>query len=260
MAAEKIDGIVISFKNYAENDSLIKMISPGIGINSYIARRSRNPKNKLSAIRQLFTYGTFSGKKPKKNGLGYINSIEDSSIFKNISLDIIKNAYASHIAELLDKAFEDGQQIDNWYRSFLIGLKKIDQGIDPQIIANIFEIQLLGVFGVQPNLSYDPIDHTAGGEFDFSEKFNGILSKKHFGLDPRRLHADPRAIYYLMMLSQIDISRIGSVRISSNIKRSLQRVINLIYDRQIGLKTHSRSFLEEMDSIKIDIRFKKKQP
>ncbi|WP_180368638.1 recombination protein O N-terminal domain-containing protein, partial [Oenococcus oeni] len=33
---DKISGIVISVRDYSENDSLIKIISPTIGINTYL--------------------------------------------------------------------------------------------------------------------------------------------------------------------------------------------------------------------------------
>ncbi|MDN6967281.1 DNA repair protein RecO [Oenococcus sp. UCMA 17063] len=249
--ADKISGIVISVRDYSENDSLIKIISPTLGINTYLARGSKKTKSSLKIATQLFTYGDFFGKYPKKNGLGYLNSAESASIFKNISLNIILNAYASHIAELLVAAFDENTNIDQWYLMFFQALKKIDIGLDPQIIANVFEIQLLGAFGVEPNLLSDPIDGQTEGEFDFSEQYNGILSKKHYQLDDHRLHADPKAIYYLRMFSRIKISQFNSIKISDNVKRSLQRVIDLIYDRQVGLKTRSRTFIEQMNSLQI---------
>lgn len=246
---DKISGIVIGVRDYSENDSLIKIISPAIGINSYLARGSKKTNSHLKIATQLFVHGDFFGRFPKRRGLGYLNSIESVTLFDQISLDIVLNAYASHIAELLIAAFDENSEIDHWYLMFIQGLKKINDGLDPQIIANIFEIQLLAVFGVEPNLRADPIDGTVEGEFDFSEQYNGILAKQHYALDPHRLHANPKAIYYLRLFSEIKVSQINSIQISANIKRSLQRVINLIYDQQVGLKTRARRFIEQMETL-----------
>ncbi|MFT8469550.1 DNA repair protein RecO [Oenococcus sp.] len=248
---DRFSGIVIGVHDYSENDSLIRIISPGIGINTYLCRGSKKTKSQMKIVTQLFAHGVFFGRLPKNKGLGYLNSIDQAGLYQQISLDILLNAYASHIAELLTAAFEEHDPIDHWYQMLVAGLEKINSGLDPQIMANIFEIQLLTVFGVQPNLVDDPIDHTRQGEFDFSEKYNGILAKQHFAMDEHRLHADPAAIYYLRLFSRLDLEKIHSIKVSDKIKRSLQRVINLIYDRQIGLKTRARSFIEQMNGLEI---------
>ncbi len=248
MSVNKITGIVIKKLDYLENDSLITIFSPVIGINTYLVRRSRKASNKLSIVRQLFVHGTFIGKKPKGTRLGYINSIGNVSFFNRISTDIIKEAYAIHIAELLEKAFISGKRIDEWYKNFLIGLKKINDGLDPQIISNIFEIKLFPIFGVKQNLLSDPINHKKIGDFDYSEKFNGIISKENYFRDNYRLHANPKAVYFLRMFSDINIKKINSIKISGTVKRSLQHIINVIYDDQIGLKTNSRRFIEKMNT------------
>ncbi|MFT8328900.1 MAG: recombination protein O N-terminal domain-containing protein, partial [Oenococcus oeni] len=59
---DKISGIVISVRDYSENDSLIKIISPTIGINTYLARGSKKTKSSLKIATQLFTYCDFFGK------------------------------------------------------------------------------------------------------------------------------------------------------------------------------------------------------
>ncbi|PAK77180.1 DNA repair protein RecO, partial [Lentilactobacillus kefiri] len=66
--------------------------------------------------------------------------------------DIEANAYAALIASLIDASFEEGEKITRWYNQLYVALQKLDEGLDPQIIANIFEIQLLVPLGVAPNL------------------------------------------------------------------------------------------------------------
>ncbi|GMA69121.1 hypothetical protein GCM10025879_03670 [Leuconostoc litchii] len=129
-----------------------------------------------------------------------------------------------------------------------MALQKLDAGLDPQIIANIFEIQLLVPLGVAPNLKADPITGQIDGKFDYSEKYNGIIAENHFDLDEQRLMLDQKTVFYLRQLSVIDLRQIQNIKMSVKTKRGLQRVIDYIYEKQVGLKPRAKTFIEQMHS------------
>ena len=242
-----INGIILSTRQYKDNDLLVRILTETGGLRTFLARGAKKPKSALGSALQPHAVLSFEGAIPKNNqGLGYINDIQTIKIYQRLIDDIEVNAYAALIASLIDQTFEEGEQLTRWYNQFVLGLQKLDEGLDPQIIANIFEIQLLVPLGVAPNWRQDPISGESVGQFDYSEKYNGIISDKHYDLDDHRLMLDQKTVFYLRQFSIIDLRQINQINISETTKRGLQRVIDHIYDNQIGLKPKAKTFIEQM--------------
>ncbi|TYC47159.1 DNA repair protein RecO [Leuconostoc litchii] len=244
-----ICGIVLYTRQYKDNDLLVRILTETYGMRTFLARGAKKSNSKLVAGTQPYTLVTFDGALPKqKKGLGYINNIQEIKTYQRVVEDIEVNAYSALIVTLIDSSFEEGEQLTRWYNQLEMALQKLDAGLDPQIIANIFEIQLLVPLGVAPNLKADPITGQIDGKFDYSEKYNGIIAENHFDLDEQRLMLDQKTVFYLRQLSVIDLRQIQNIKMSVKTKRGLQRVIDYIYEKQVGLKPRAKTFIEQMHS------------
>jgi len=242
-----ITGIVLYTRQYKDNDLLVRILTETRGLWTFLARGAKKPKSHLAAGVQPYNLITFEGAFPaRESGLGYINDVQRATIYPRLVEDIEANAYAALIASLINATFEEGDQITRWYNQLLLALQKLDDGLDPQIIANIFEIQLLVPLGVAPNWKADPLSGQVDGSFDYSEKYNGILSENHYSLDDHRLMLDQKTIFYLRQFSVIDFRQVHEIKVSAATKRGLQRVIDYIYDNQVGLKPRAKTFIEQM--------------
>ncbi|MCT8389764.1 DNA repair protein RecO [Leuconostoc holzapfelii] len=242
-----INGIVLYTRQYKDHDLLVRMLTESDGLRTFLARGAKKPKSALSAAVQPFTILSFEGALPKRDtGLGYINDAQRVVLYPRLVEDIEANAYAALIASLIDQTFEEGEPLTRWYNQFLLALEKLEAGLEPQIIANIFEIQLLVPLGVAPNWRADPISGQTDGRFDYSEKYNGIISEAHYDLDDHRLMLDQKTIFYLRQFSVIDLRQINRINLSPATKRGLQLVIDHIYEKQVGLKPRAKTFIEQM--------------
>ena len=246
---QSIKGIVLSTRDYADNDYLVKVFTEEYGIVSFLARGAKKNKSKL--YNQLFVSSQIEiiGKLPKNEGLGFINDAT-SKINSNIQLDIIKTAWVTYMGDLIDYALDEHQVNQYFYSQLEYAINKIEVGLDPQIITNIVQLQLLEPFGVQTDWHYDAIDHqTDSGDFDYSEKFSGIIAKNHWHLDEHRLHADQKVIYYLRQFSQINIKNINTIDVNDRTKRGIQLVLDNIYEKQVGVNPKSKNFINQLNKL-----------
>ncbi len=101
-------------------------------------------------------------------------------------------------------------------------LHLIDTGLDPQIIANVVEVQMLKAYGVEPNWRGCVIDGRTDLPLDFSESYGGLLCQQHWNKDPHRLHASPRAIFYLRRFSMLDLSQVKRIDVKPATKAETQ--------------------------------------
>ncbi|MFX4000065.1 DNA repair protein RecO, partial [Streptococcus suis] len=71
---------------------------------------------------------------------------------------------------------------------FVKTLDLMESGLEYEIWTNIFEIQLLGRFGISLNFHECAFCHRVGLRFDYSYKYSGVLCPKHYQQDERRAY------------------------------------------------------------------------
>lgn len=243
-AQVKFTGLVVARRVYRDADLIVKILTDEFGMRTFICHRARKPGYQFAAGILPFTQAKYWG--TIKDGFSFLTSVRDAKQYMHIADDLMANAYATYILSLIDLAFEDGQVITRWYHFAKRALQHIDAGVDPQIVANIAEIQLLSAFGVEPRWQGCVECGRNDLPLDFSELFGGVLCQNHWDKDPRRFHVSARSMYYLRLFSTVDIAKLGKVNVAAATKVELQRVINQIYEDMVGATPRAKRFLNQM--------------
>lgn len=241
------NGILLFRRDYRERDMLIKFLTEEYGKKMFYIRGARRRGFKMAAELLPFTMGEYVGDL-RDEGLSYINSVKTVQYFEQISQDIGLNAYATYVMNLIDVAFPDNQPLGRWYQQLTSALQLIDQDVAPALIANVIEIQLLGVFGVQPELRWCAVCGRQDLPFDYSESYGGLLCQQHWHLDPHRLHASQAAIFYLRKFSVLDLSKVHSMQVKATTTTQLRHILDEIYNNSVGLRLKSKRFIDQMGS------------
>ena len=241
----KFEGIVISEIDYKESSKIINVLTAEDGIKGFIARGTKQVKNKLSGVTSKLTYGIFHVNY-RENGLSSLIEVDIINNFKNIRRDIDLMSYSLYLLELADKVYKHDND-NNVYRLLIDSLIKIDEGYDYQIITDIFELKMLEFLGIKP-----VVDEcvNCGSKHDIitiSSYRGGYLCKNC-------LHGEVitniNTVKYLRMFYYVDISKISKLEIGDNIKTELSNFINDYYDRYSGIYLKSREFLQNLERIK----------
>lgn len=242
---ETFEGLVMSRQNYRESDMLVKILTDRFGKKMFLLNRARKPGFTLGAGILPFTYADYIGE-VRESGLSYLSAIKNATQYRQISDDITLNAYAAYIFGLIDLAFPDGRPVGFWFNQIKQALYLIDSGLDPQIIANVIEVHMLKEYGVEPNWRGCVIDGRADLPLDFSESYGGLLCQNHWDKDPHRLHASPRAIFYLRRFSTLDLNKVERINVKPDTKAELRRILDVIYTDMVGVTPKAKRFLDQM--------------
>ncbi|HEL6603261.1 TPA: DNA repair protein RecO [Listeria monocytogenes] len=242
---EKCEGIVIRQTSYRESDKIVRMYTREFGKIGVVARGAKKTKSRLAAVTQLFTNGyfTFFG----SNGLGTLQQGEVIENFSSIQQDIFMTAYATYVCELLDKATEERQPNPYLYELTFQILRDINEGYDPQILTQIFEMKMLPVLGLYPTMDKCAICGETTGHFDFSTSSNGIICHRCLEKDRYRMHLPENVVKLLRLFFIFQLDRLGNIDVKPETKEWLQKAIDTYYDEYSGLYLKSRKFLREMD-------------
>ncbi|EMB55308.1 DNA repair protein RecO [Streptococcus mutans] len=244
MQTKETRGLVLYNRPFREDDKLVKIFTETSGKHMFFVRHATN--SKLSSVIQPLILANFI-LKINNHGLSYIEDYKGVSLFKEINADIYKLAYATYLVSLADAAISDAVY-DALLFAFLIKtLELMDEGLDYEILTNIFEIQILDRFGVQLNFHDCVFCHRVGLAFDFSHRYSGLLCPEHYEKDLYRSHLDPNIPYLLNQFQTLHFDSLKTISVKPDMKQKLRKFIDEVYEDYIGLHLKSKKFIDDLD-------------
>lgn len=241
-------GIVMYQRTYKEKDLMVKILTKQAGKRMFYIKNGKSKRYPYAAEIQPLTIATFEGVLNEK-GLSFIDEVKEAKLPTQLMLDVERNAYATYILGLLDAAFVDNQNLLPWYERAERALRLLNDqpDFDAQGLANWFELHLLTVFGIGIKWDGCVIDGRRDIPLDFSEKYNGVLCQEHWQLDEQRMHAEPRAVRLLMKLAETELKNINSLVLKTDSKTDMARILDKIYDDQVGIHLKAKSFIQQLN-------------
>lgn len=152
-------GIVLYNREFREDDKLVKIFTEKSGKRMFFVKHAG--KSRLNPMLQpLVTADMLL--KINDDGLSYIDDFQDVQVYKKINADLFALSYATYVLALADASIQDNQ-VDPALFAFLEKtLSLMEEGLDYEVLTNIFEIQILSRFGVILNLHECCFCHRVG--------------------------------------------------------------------------------------------------
>lgn len=245
---QKCEGIVIRTTDYGETNKIVTLYTREWGKVGAMARGAKKPNSRLSSITQLFTHGYFLIN--RGSGLGSMQQGETATSLRSIGEDIFLTAYASYIVELTDKCTEEKKPNPYHFELLFQTLNYLNEGYDPDILMNIYEMKMLNVLGLNPILNQCSICGNTDGHFSFSIREGGFICHRCLDKDPYHYKLSPSAVKLIRLFYYFDLSRLGNISVKAETKAELKNVITSYYEEYSGLHLKTKKFLNSMDKFR----------
>jgi DNA repair protein RecO (recombination protein O) len=245
---QKCEGIVLRTTDYGETNKIVTLYTREWGKIGVMARGAKKPKSRLSAITQPFTYGFFLLQNGR--GLGNMQQGEIITPLRAIKEDIFLTAYASYVVELTDKSTDEKKTNPFIFELLYQTLTYLNEGYDPEILKNIYEMKMLPVLGLYPILNQCAICGDKEGQFSFSIREGGIICHRCLTKDPYHLKISSATIKLLRIFYFFDLNRLGNISVKAETKAELKKVIDTYYNEYSGLYLKTKKFIEQLDQLK----------
>lgn len=235
--------LILYNRNFREDDKLVKIFTEQAGKRMFFVKHAVN--SKLSPVIQPLTIANLL-MKINDEGLSYIQDYQDVQSFNRINNDLFIMAYATYVAALADASIRDNQPDAALFAFLEKTLELMNQGLDYEILTNIFEIQILSRFGVSLNFHECVFCHRTGMPFDFSFKWNGLLCPEHYYQDERRSHLHPNIPFLLNQFQSVEFETLETISLNKEIKQQLRHIIDQLYDEYVGIHLKSKKFIDSL--------------
>ncbi|MGB3949229.1 MAG: DNA repair protein RecO [Bacteroidia bacterium] len=127
----KTSGIVLYTTKYSETSLIVKIISPDLGVKSYIVNGVRSKKSKFKAtFFQPLSIVDMVVTDNQKSGLQRISEIAIQYPYSDIPYNIIKSSIILFLNEIIYKAVKEQQPDENMFEFIKNSLQLIDLKMD----------------------------------------------------------------------------------------------------------------------------------
>ena len=235
----KVEGFILNTTNYGESSLVINLFSKEYGIIGLMAKGAKNIKNKLHALTMKFTYGFFYIYY-KENKLSILSDVDIIEPFKNIHQDLTKISYLTYLCDLTNQVYRESNE-QEIYELFISTVYKLNEDVNPIVLANILETKYLNFLGVGLNL--DSCLRCGNTKNIVTIIDGGLLCKDCYYDEPIK---DLKMIKLLRMYELIDIKSINHVNISNQLINDINEFLNDYYERYTGLYLKSKKFLDKI--------------
>ena len=240
---KEIEGFIVSETPFGESSKIINLITKD-GLKGVLCKGAKSLKNINRSVTTKFTYGKYIiiDKKDKTSILKEGSVIND---FTNIKNDIILIGYMTYLSDLV---YQVVKQNNNKfiYDIFISALKKINDGLNPMIISNIFEVKMLSYLGVDINLDCCNSCGSNKNIVTIDADLGGYVCSECNGSYE---YADPKTIKMLRLYYYVDISKITELKISDKVVNEINSFLTVYYDHFTGVYLKSKKFLENLMNI-----------
>ncbi len=251
MALYRTEGIVLKTRNLGEADRIVTFYSPDRGKARAVARGARRPRSRFVSSTQMFAHAdflVFSGK-----SLDNISQVEVKTSFPRLHDDLVKLAFASYAAELLDAMAEEGGGADGGdegsaevFGLLLSYLHALSAARDPEMTTRAFEIKLASILGYRPVLESCARCGAAdaGGEVGFDPGAGGLVCTRCMAAQGgAAVRLSRGAVEVLKKLLALDFDRVSRLGASPGLRAEMERAMRVHLDFRLGRKLQSLGFL-----------------
>jgi DNA repair protein RecO (recombination protein O) len=155
MSSFSTPAIVLRRIDFGDYDLIITFFSSTQGKISAIAKSAKKSTKRFAGVLELFSVLNIVCSTGRKKGLPILQEAALVEPFSNIRSSIIKTAYASYWAELVNEWMESGQPQAWLYRLLEYVLRELDMDrTSESALSILFQMRFLTIAGLVPNLRH----------------------------------------------------------------------------------------------------------
>jgi len=238
---EKVTGFIVSTVSFKDTSLILNIFTKEYGLIGVMGRGVKSMKNRLRALTQQFTYGFFYIYY-KENKLSLLKDADIINPLEYLHGDITLIGYLNYISELASQVYKESEE-KLLFDLLIEIILKMNEGLDPEVLMNIFEIKCLPFLGV--GILLDECSKCG------STKNIVTIDGDAGGLICRNCYRNERvvsikSIKLLRLYFYIDVKSITKLDIAKENKEEIDTFLNIYYRRYTGMYLKSKDFLQKL--------------
>ena len=237
----EVEGFILSETSYGETSKIVNVWTKKYGVIGIMCKGAKSLKSKNRVSTMRFSYAKFNIYL-KQGKLSTLVSADVINPLKKIRSDITLIGYLSYLTELTEQIIKQNND-SLLFDDFINSILKIEDGLDPLVITNILEIKYLEKLGVLFNLDECVVCGSKNNIVTINADKGGFICLNCLS---NEVIVDKKVIKMLRMYYYVNIKSITNIKVEDNIKNTINKFLDMYYDRYTGLYLNSKNFLKNV--------------
>ena len=237
----EVEGFVLTETPYGETSKIINVLTHEYGLIGIMCKGAKSLKNRYRVPTMKLSYSRFSIIY-KENKLSTLISADVINPLKTIKSDILLVSFLTYITELTNQVIKQSNN-HKIYDDFIKIILKLENGLDPVVLTNILEIKYLEYLGVLFNLDECVICGDKKNIATFDPDKGGYICSNCL---TNELIVDKKIIKMIRLYYYINIDSIKEIKVDEETKNTINKYLDLYYERYTGLYLNSKDFLKKL--------------
>lgn len=252
MSSFSTPAIMLRRIEFGDYDLIVTFFTLTKGKISVIAKSAKKSTKRFGGILELFSVLDVVCSIGRGKGLPVLREAILKHPFPNIRSKIIKIAYASYWAELINQWMEKGQRQVQLFHLFRHVLRELDLNNTPEAVLSIlFQIRFLTIAGLIPNLKRCSICQAEMEKmketrikFDLSK--GGIICSECATGVLQKIFLSKGTIKHLLWIQRGDLTRAVRIRFASQALMESLEFLEAFVPYHLGKEPRSLKFLRQI--------------
>jgi len=252
MSSYSTPAIVLRKVDFGDYDLVITFFTLQEGKITAIAKSAKKSTKRFAGILELFSALNVVYSTGRRKGLPVLQEATLKYPFSSIRTSVLKTAYASYWAQLINEWMESGQKQVEIYELFQYILRKLDSCQTSEAALSIlFQMKFITLSGLAPNLGQCSICHIevekikeTRVQFDFAK--GGILCDGCASKTSRKTFLSKGIIKQLLWIEKGDLVKAVRVRFSSDALKEGSEFLETFVPYHLGKEPRSLKFLQQI--------------
>lgn len=220
-----VNAIVLKRINLGETDRIVTLLSREKGKIAGVAKGSRKAISRLSGASEVFTCARYQ--MATGRNLDVITQVDIRESFPRIHADLFRIAYAAYLIEVIDRFTDEDEHCPNLFDLLLSALFLMERPNDPEIVARMFDLQLMREIGYEPVLDMclrcsEPL---GDGKTAFSPSMGGMVCRKCGYMPDDAISLTDESRGAMIQLLNADASELEQMSVSRECLDQIARVM-----------------------------------
>jgi len=259
MPVQKTKAIVLGYHPLGEADRIVTFYTKDFGKVRAVARGVRKVRSRLCGKLEILTCGDLVFFEKIDKDLHVVNSFDIVEPFQVLREDLLKMAYCSYLAELVQQVESLGVPGADTFELVLDIMFMMKTTDDPEMLARTFEIRLLTSAGLSPQLDSCVAcssDIGNASALDFNVAKGGVLCGECSMTRQNSVISISRGTLELMKrMQRTPLELIPRLKILEISRRELRKVLESFISFHIDSgRLRSLDFLASIENDMLDTR------
>lgn len=239
------EAIVLRRLDYGEADRILTLLTRSQGKVRAIAKGVRRPRSRSAAHLDLFVHSRML--LARGRNLDVVTQCERVHDAGHIAGDLVRTAYASLIAEVVDKVLEERHPVADVFELVANSLQRLNHPeADPRAEAGYFLMRILNLLGYAPQLQQCVHCEQALPEEPtrFSPLLGGVLCPACNRFDGGASPISVNTLKVLRVMASQDDGLFARLRLSGDVLRELELALEQQLEYHLDRRLKSLEFLQ----------------